>query len=68
MVRLPESKDPFHGRDGFNNVKFNEMPDVGRVQRENAVEAIKRIVRENPGRWSVAWNSWVYLQSGPSGC
>ena len=52
MVRLPESKDPFHGSDGFNDVKFDDTPNVaGRVQREHAVDAIKRIVRENKG-WS----------------
>ena len=51
MVRLPKPKDPFHGHDGFNNIEFSETPDAaGRVQREHAVEAIKSILRENPGQ------------------
>ena len=54
VVRLPASKDPFHGRDGFNDVKFDGTPDVAsRVRREHAVEAIKRIIRENPGLLSI---------------
>ena len=62
---MPESKDPFHGRDGFNNVKFDEVPDLGRVQKEHAVEAIKRIVRENPGIVGILTN--IIVQDVPLG-
>ena len=40
----------FHGKDGFNDVAFDVTPDVAsRVEKENAIDAIRRIVRENPG-------------------
>ena len=40
----------FHGKDGFNDVPFDDKPDVAtRVKEENAVDALRRIVRDNPG-------------------
>ena len=41
----------FHGKDGFNDVAFDDKPDVaGRVEKkENAVDAIRRIIKDNPG-------------------
>ena len=42
----------FHGKDGFNDVSFgdDDRPDVERrVAKENAVDALRRIVRDNPG-------------------
>ena len=40
----------FHGKDGFNDVPFDDRPDVAaRVEKENAVDAIRRIVKDNPG-------------------
>ena len=46
---MAECEDPFHGRDGFNDVQFDERPDVGRIREEHAVDVIRRIVKENPG-------------------
>ena len=41
----------FHVKDWFNDVPFEgEKPDVAtRVKEENAVDALRRIVRDNPG-------------------
>ena len=41
----------FHGKDGFNDVEFENRPDVAaRVEEENGIDAIRRIVRDNPGK------------------
>lgn len=39
----------FHGVDGFNDVHFDNQPDMSPVRTEKAVDAIRRIVQESPG-------------------
>ncbi len=42
----------FHGRDGFNDVRFESGPDVGRFLRAGAppaADAIREAVGKNPG-------------------
>ena len=49
--RYDGSGSYFHGKDGFNDVPFDDRPDVAaRVEKENAVDAIRRVVKNNPGK------------------
>merc|ERR1711892_581052 len=42
--------NPYHGQDGFNDVVFEDDPDLGRVvQGETAAQMICRLSLENPG-------------------
>ena len=41
---------PYHGKDGFNDLSFDAEPDVSKVKKESANDALHRIVRENPGK------------------
>jgi len=41
-------EEHYHGLDGFNDVKFDTTPDVGRVSDEPAWEAISRLTKEHP--------------------
>jgi len=45
-----ENTDHYHGQDGFNDVVFEDAPDLGRVvQGETAAQMICRLSQENPG-------------------
>ena len=44
------TNDGFHGSDGFNDAKFLNEPDVGKIKRnEMAHQAILRYTHEYPG-------------------
>ncbi len=45
-----DDEPDFHGKDGFNDVDFGPKPDVGRIKSEGAVDAIRRIINENPSK------------------
>merc|ERR1711892_772791 len=45
-----ENTEHYHGQDGFNDVVFEDAPDLGRVvQGETAAHMICRLSQENPG-------------------
>ncbi|KAJ3584536.1 hypothetical protein NHX12_015031 [Muraenolepis orangiensis] len=43
------SASEFHGMDGLGDVPDPKAPDLGHLQVEGAVEALVRLVKENPG-------------------
>ncbi|XP_057373441.1 nucleoside hydrolase-like [Daphnia carinata] len=45
--------DPFHGSDGFGDSNHDEEPDLRNVQKEHAVNALVRLVKENPNEMTV---------------
>lgn len=42
----PPEDFPFHGDDGFGDIKYPTDPDMSLVKSENAIEAMHRIVTE----------------------
>ncbi len=40
--------DPYHGADGFGDTDHDGEPDLSHVQQEHAVNALVRLVKENP--------------------
>ena len=55
LVFRPHREIKYHLEDGFNDIKFNEVPDVeGRLQKETAVTAINRLINENEGKTLIA--------------
>ncbi len=50
MVVPYDNKEGYHGSDGFNDLKFDSLPDTSRVSSESAVDAIRKIVAAHPGR------------------
>lgn len=52
--------DPYHGSDGFGNSNHDQEPDLSNVQSEHAVQALVRLVKENPRRyWKSTW--WLVI-------
>ena len=49
MVVPYDNKEGYHGSDGFNDLKFDSLPDTSRVSSESAVDAIRKIVAAHPG-------------------
>lgn len=49
LVQPVAMDDPFHGADGFGNSRHDDEPDLRTVQKEHAVNALIRLVKENPG-------------------
>ena len=49
LVVPDESNENYHGVDGFNDVEFDDEPDVRRVKNEMAASAISRLVKQFPG-------------------
>ena len=41
---------PIHGKDGFNDVSFEEEPDTSKLSSESATDAIRRIVSAYPSK------------------
>ena len=39
----------YHGEDGFNDVSFDDEPDISRVRDERAWSVISRLSKEHPG-------------------
>ena len=37
--------DKYHGNDGFNDVHFDDEPDVSRVREESAASVISRLAK-----------------------
>ncbi len=48
---MEAKSDGFFGGDGFNDVKFDHKPNVGKIKKdETAHEAILRYTSEYPGK------------------
>jgi inosine-uridine nucleoside N-ribohydrolase len=42
---------PFHGEDGFGNTKFDKIPDLTKIKKdESACLAILKVVKSMPGK------------------
>ncbi len=52
MVVPFDNQEAYHGTNGFNDIKFDSLPDTSRVSSESAVDAIRRIVAAHPGELS----------------
>ena len=49
----------YHGLDGFGDVPDPDAPGLEYAQKEHAVNAIIRIINENPGKWNNSANRHV---------
>lgn len=49
LVQPVAMEEFYHGTDGFGESQHDDEPDLGTLQKEHAVNALVRIVRENPG-------------------
>ena len=45
--------DRYHGQDGFNDVSFDETPDLQRVREERAWRVFSRVCQVRVGWWDV---------------
>lgn len=52
---IPHGQDYplFHGEDGFGDLQYDTEPDISIIQKEPAIVATHRIVKENPGEISL---------------
>lgn len=51
----------FHGQDGLGDAPDPNAPSLDLVQKEHAVDAIIRIVNENPGQVGGRYSVWFPL-------
>ena len=49
MVMPTPQHENYHGEDGFNDVCFDDVPDISRVREEKAWRVISRLSQEYPG-------------------
>lgn len=49
LVEPVVNEEPYHGQDGFGNSTHDEEPDLKHLQAEHGVNALVRIVKQNPG-------------------
>ena len=49
MVMPTPQHENYHGEDGFNDVSFDDVPDISRVREEKAWRVISRLSQEYPG-------------------
>merc|ERR1711936_1441000 len=42
--------DRYHGQDGFNDISFDDKPDIKRVSQEKAWSVFSRISKDLPGK------------------
>lgn len=50
LVEQGSNIDPYHGADGFGNTIHEDESDLHNVQTEHAVNALIRLVKENPSK------------------